>query len=142
MRNGHTLLELVVALLLGSMLAANLLPAVTRYRRRAAVVAARESVAGLLAEARTVAPAYAGATVWIEAAPWRAWIQVSDSVGRLVRLEEDLGVQVLLRGSGSAVEITFDALGLGRIASQTLRFRLESQEAGLTVSSFGRVRRW
>jgi hypothetical protein len=67
---------------------------------------------------------------------------VSDSVGRLVRLEEDLGVHVLLSGNRSAVEIAFDALGLGRIASQTLRFRLESQEAGLTVSSFGRVRRW
>ncbi len=142
MRNGHTLLELIVAMLLAATVAGSLLPAVTRYRHRAAVVAARESVAGLLAEARAVAPAFAGAIVKIESGPWRAWIQLSDSGGRLVRIEEDTGVQVILSGGRSSTEVEYDALALGRVASETLLFRLDGEDAGLTISSFGRVRRW
>ena len=142
MERGHTLLELTVAVLLMATITGSLLPAAVRYRRKAAVVAARESVAGLLAEARAVAPGFAGAVVRIESDPWRAWIQVSDSVGRSIQLEEPAGVQVVLSRSRMRTEVSYDALGIGRVASETIRFRLDGEEAGLTVSSFGRVRRW
>ena len=142
MRNGHTLLELAVALLLTATLASAMVPAAARYRRRSAVLAARESVAGLLAEARGVAPAFAGAVVRIESDPWRAWIEVADSMGRSVQLEEGAGVEVILSRGRRRTEVAYDALGIGRVASETLRFRRGEAEAGLTVSGFGRVRRW
>ena len=142
MRNGHTLLELTVAVLLMATITGSLLPAAARYRRRADVVAAREAVAGLLAEARAVAPAFAGAVVNIESDPGRAWIQISDSVGRTIQIDGASGLRVVLSGSRARTEIAYDALGVGRVASETLRFRLDGEEAGLTVSGFGRVRRW
>lgn len=106
------------------------------------MVAAREAVAGLLAEARTVAPAFAGASVRIESDPGRAWIQLGDSVGPPVLLEDDTGVEIVLSGGRSGTEVAYDALAVGRIASETIRFRVGDEEAGLTVSGFGRVRRW
>jgi len=78
----------------------------------------------------------------IESEPWRAWIQLSDSVGRVVSIEEASGVQVILSRGRSQAEIAYDALAVGRIASETLVFRLGGENAGLTISSFGRVRRW
>ena len=53
------------------------------------------------------------------------------------------GVEVAT-GFGMAFprEIRFDALGLGQVASETLRFRRGGAEAGLVLSSYGRVRRW
>lgn len=142
MEHGHTLVELSVVLALGAVLLSTTVPAVERYRDRASVVGAREAVAGLLAEARSAAPGFAGAEVHLQARPWRAWIVLGDSVGRSVSLEEDFGVEVVLGRSRTGTVVAYDALGLGRVASETVRFRRDAAEAGLTVSSFGRVRRW
>jgi hypothetical protein len=106
-----------------------------------AVVAAREAVAGLVAEARMAALTHGGATVRLEASPWRGWLQVGDSVARTVALERDLGVVVALARSRSSVALEYDALGLGRVASETLRFQRGDQERALVVSGYGRVRR-
>jgi len=40
------------------------------------------------------------------------------------------------------VVLRFDALGVGRMTSRTFRVRRGSAEAGLTVATYGRVRRW
>ena len=142
MERGHTLIELTVALLLAAGLMGSLVPAARSYRHRFAVVSARESLAGLFAEARMVAPAVGGATVHLTSEPGRAWVAVDDSVGASVALEEEFGVRVQLGFSRTTAQLSYDALGLGRVASLTVRLRRGDAQAGLTVSSFGRVRRW
>jgi hypothetical protein len=141
MRRGHTLAELCAALLLVTMGTAFLAPAARRLRDRLAVVAAREAVAGLVSEARVAAVAHGGAVVSLEAGPWRASFTSPEGPGRQVRIERDLGVCVSLGGSRSGIELRFDALGLGQVASQTVTFRRGQAVASLTVSAYGRVRR-
>ena len=46
-----------------------------------------------------------------------------------------------LSGDRESAELTFDAMGVGRVASQTFRFSRGSAQAELVVSSFGRVTR-
>ena len=51
-------------------------------------------------------------------------------------------VDLLPTGAADPVQLRYDAHGLGRMMSQTITFALGHARAGLTVSSFGRVRRW
>lgn len=141
MRRGTTLVELTTALILVGLLTSVALPVGRGLADRMAVVAAREAVAGLLAEARTRALAHGGATVTLAAAPFRVWYRAADEPGAPVHLERDLGVTVVV-GRPLPHHIRFDGLGLGRVASTTLRFRRGGAEAGLALSSYGRVRRW
>jgi hypothetical protein len=141
MRRGHTLFELCAVLLLVALAVSALLPAGRALRDRMAVVAAREAVAGLVAEARMAALAHGGATVHLQAGPWRAWAQVEDSVLRLVPLESGLAVNVELSRGRTATDIQYDALGLGQVASETVRFRRGDAVRALVISGYGRVRR-
>jgi len=111
---GYTLIELVVVLALAAFATTSLAPAARRYRDRAATIAA---------------------------APWRVWSEVGDSLIEVVGLESDLGVTVELSGGRMRSEIVYNALGLGRVASETLVFRRGDSAATLVVSSLGRVRR-
>ena len=142
---GHTIIELSVMLSLAAITAASLAPAARGYRDRAAVLAAREAVVGLLGEARAAAMEHGGGIVRLEAAPWRAWslarVTAGDSVLREVPLEADLGVGVELPGGRTTSEIAYGPLGVGRFANETLRFRRGAATSGLVVSSYGRVRR-
>ncbi len=139
---GHTLVELVAVLFLIALSCGALLPAGRRLRDKAAVIAGREAVAGLLAEARLAAVTRGGADVRVASNPWRAWYVTGDTIRRALSLEIDLGVSVVLPRGRTAAEIHYDALGLGRVASETLRFTRGDQESGLVLSSYGRVRRW
>jgi len=141
MRRGTTLIELATVLLLLGLAGSAALPLGRRLADRMAVVSAREALAGLVAEARAVSLTHGGAALYLAAAPDRAWYQASGTVRRSVQLERDLGV-VMLVGRALPLEIRFDGLGLGRIASTTVRFRRGDAEAGLTLSSYGRTRRW
>jgi Tfp pilus assembly protein FimT len=141
MRRGHTLFELCAALFLVGIAASVLLPAGAALLDRMAVVAAREAVAGLIADARVVARTHGGAAVHVRSSPWRAWAQAGDSLFGVMELEKDLAVTVELSRARSATELRYDALGLGQAASETLRFRRGSAASSLVVSGYGRVRR-
>jgi Tfp pilus assembly major pilin PilA len=141
MRRGTTLLELATVLLLLGLSGAVALPIGKRLADRMAVVSAREALAGLVAEARTVALAQGGASVHLDRDPFRAWYQAAGVPRRTVALEGDLGVTMLV-GRELPHEVRFDGLGLGQVASTTVRFRRGDAEAGLTLSSYGRARRW
>jgi hypothetical protein len=141
MRRGHTLFELCAVLLLAAMAGSVLLPAGRRLRDGLSVVAAREAVAGLVAETRMAALAHGGATVHLQAGPWRAWAQVEDSVLRLVPLEAGFAVSVELSRGRTATDLRYDGLGLGQVASETLRFRRGDAVRALVISGYGRVRR-
>jgi type II secretory pathway pseudopilin PulG len=142
MNRGHTLVELTAVLLLMALASSTLLPLARRTQDRSSVIAAREAVAGLVAEARIASVMFGGASVHFAARPWRAWSEAGGEVRRRVSLEEELGVSLVLTRSRVAAQIRFDALGLGQIASETLRFQRRDAEAGLVLSSYGRVRRW
>lgn len=141
MRTGFTLLELATLLTVLAVAAAGLGPAVGRWSDRAAVVGAREAVAALVAEARAAGLGRGGARVHVAAAPWRAWAETGGRVRRSVDLEADFGVVVVLSAGRQASALDYDALGVGRVASETLLFRRGDAEAALIVSGYGRVRR-
>jgi len=138
---GHTIVELLFVLTLMGATAASLAPTAGRYLERASVVSAREALVGVLAEARLAAMESGNATVRISANPWTAAATVGDSTVRALALGEEYGVVLSLGGGRSEAEIRFDALGLGRVASQTIGFSRGDASAELVVSSYGRVRR-
>jgi hypothetical protein len=141
MRRGHTLFELCAALLLASLAASISIPPARALLDRMAVVSAREAVAGLIAEARLVAAEHGGASVHVRAGPWREWGETADSMFARVALEEEFSVTVELPRGRSAADLRYDALGLGQVASETLRFRRGGAVSALVVSGYGRVRR-
>ena len=138
---GHTLLELTFVLLLVGVAAATVAPTARKARDRAAVAGAREAVVGLLAEARQAAIETGGAAVRILESTGLAEVSAGGSLLRRVGLTTEFGVTLELGASGGEVELRYDALGLGRMASQTVVFRRGAAAAQLVVSSYGRVRR-
>jgi hypothetical protein len=141
MRRGHTIAELCAVLLLLTLGVSFLEPVARKMRDRFAVVAAREAVASLVAEARIGGVQRGGAVVTLEAEPSRASLDVAGLTPRSVALERDLGVRVSLGRSRSRTELRYDALGLGRVASETITFLRGGAEAALVISAYGRVRR-
>lgn len=141
MRQGHTLLELSAALFLASLAASAAFRGAAQLRDALAVTGAREAVAGLVAEARRAAVASGGARVRVEAFPARAWIEVGDSLHRALGLEAEWGVSVVLARGRTGTTLRYDALGLGQVASETLRLRRGGAERALVISGYGRVRR-
>lgn len=142
MRRGYTLLELSAVLALMAAAASILLAAGEGTRDRWAVEAAREEVAGLIAEARTAAVAWGGATVHLSGTEAEAWYEAGGTEWRHIELAEEVALELALPRGRAESDLRFDALGLGQVASQTLRFRRGSAEATLVVSAYGRVRRW
>lgn len=144
-RPGHTLLELMVALALLALVIGLAYPAARAAADVWAVRAARDATASLLAATRVAAIAHRGAELLI--VPQHGSILMRTRMDprprvRLV-LAETWRVSVSSPGfGGDTISIRYDALGLGRVASRTLRFRRGAAAAGLTVASYGRVRRW
>jgi len=138
---GHTLIELAFVITLIGMGASLLAPTARRYRDRASVVAARESLVGILVQARGVAMETGGAAVRISSDPWTVRLVAADSTLLTVDFAAEHDVLLALGSGGSEVELRFDALGLGRLAGQTIAFLRGESRAELVVSSYGRVRR-
>lgn len=138
---GHTLLELTVVLLLMTAITSSMAPAARRWQDRAAVVAAREIVVGLLSRARVEAMRSGSARVSIESGPARARALVADRVVDAAEVERDLGVRIELGGGRTSTVVAYDALGLGRMAAATLVFRRGDATASLVISGLGRARR-
>ena len=139
--HGHTLVELTFVLLLLGVAAASVAPTARQARDRAAVASAREALVGLLVETRLAAIETGGASVMIQAAPARAEGSANGTTLRRLDLAADFGVRLALGAARPVVELRYDALGLGRVASQTIVLRRGSAAAQLVVSSYGRVRR-
>lgn len=138
---GFTLIELVAAITILGLALGGALPAASHLRDRMAVLGARESVAGIFHRARMEAVAYGGARVVLTVSPPRAELWASGILQFATAPGEELGVEMSLSGGRSRVEILLDPLGLGRVASQTIRFSRNGSEAGLVISSFARLTR-
>jgi prepilin-type N-terminal cleavage/methylation domain-containing protein len=137
--SGFTLLELVVVLALMSLGFSVLLPAARSQRDRMAVLGAREEVAGLLHRTRGEALARGGAELILNSLPPTAEIVANDDTLAAARLEKEYGVTLHLSRGRASTSLAFGPMGLGRVSSQTLRFRRGDEEALLVVSSLGRV---
>lgn len=138
-RTGFTLLELVAVLALLGVGLASLIPAARHQLDRMAVLGARDEVEGLLHLARQEAIARGSSDVILSVQPPKAiLIAGSDTL-----FDADIGktraVTLSLSRDRSEVRLSFGPLGLGRIASQTIRFQRGSALATLVVSSLGRV---
>jgi len=139
MSRGHTLFELIIAItLLATAIAVAAAP-LRRYQDAAAVVAARERFAGLVARTRAQAVASGGASLHVGSEPPGAWLVVDgdtvDALGTLPR-----GVLVDL-GARDRIELVYDETGLGRMASATIRLTRGGARRELVIASFGRMRR-
>ena len=141
-RHGYTLLELLIVLTLVGTLATIALPPLTRWRDEAAAHAARDELIGALAWTRVAAIAHGGATLVLDPAIGRFWTELGDGSRRpAIDLKARYRVTVDA-GRTDAIHLYYDALGIGRRTSRTLRIRRGAAEAGLTISAYGRARPW
>jgi hypothetical protein len=60
----------------------------------------------------------------------------------VLRLADTWGVIVAVGGASRPVVIDFNAIGLGVVASRTITLTRGAAQAGLSVSAYGRIRRW
>lgn len=137
---GHTLLELAVVVGLLGLFALVAVGGARSQLDTLAVQVAREEVAGLLREARSVARIHGGArVVWEEGAPVELRVR-ADSVVR--RYDPRVhGVRLAPRSGRTSFELVYGPTGLGRATSLTLELRRGGVTRALVVSSYGRTRR-
>lgn len=138
---GYTLVELASVLVLLAVTASAFAPGARRLVDRAAVVSGREEVVRALTRARAAAVSSGGSSVTVIARPPVVRISEGSVPVRVVPLGDDR-LTVRLTGSRDSTTFVFDALGIGRFANGTVVLQRGDAEAGLTVSSYGRVRRW
>ena len=70
-------------------------------------------------------------------------VKAGPAVDDPVRLGDAFGVTLAAdQHAGGVIILEFDGLGIGRVASRTFRIRRGATEARLTLSSYGRPRRW
>jgi prepilin-type N-terminal cleavage/methylation domain-containing protein len=141
--HGTTLLELLFALALIAILLGFAYPPLARTFERYAVRAAADALTAQVTRARIAAVAYGGADLIIDAP--RGHTQLRSPAGQIIAQQDLAGFGVALDVDGSRTEqvaLSFDALGIGRMANRTFRFRRGQAEARVTLSAYGRVREW
>jgi type II secretory pathway pseudopilin PulG len=143
MKPGTTLSELLFALTIAAILCTIALPSARRGLDGLQVRTARESAFGIAMRTRALALARGGAELVVDLDQRSiSAVDVNGIQTDLVQISAP-DVAMLTDGApGNRIVLRYDAHGLGRMASRTLRFRKGSAEAGLTFSSYGRVRRW
>ncbi len=140
-RAGVSLFEVVLMLAIAALLAPPVVAMASGARNALLVRQAVESAARLLSESRWTAIREGGAVVEFTADP--AWGQLLSATGDTI-LVTDLGaggVALRLSRDRASSRIRFGPLGLGWVASQTLRFRRAGLERRLVISSLGRASR-
>ena len=139
---GATLYELLITLALIGVLTTLSAPQLQNTMQILAVRAARESAFGMFTRGRALALEQGGAILEISARDDRVTIRSpSGSIQDELWLGEQR-VDLLPDGGPDPVQLRYDAYGLGRMMSRTITLASGAARAGLTVSSFGRVRRW
>jgi prepilin-type N-terminal cleavage/methylation domain-containing protein len=141
MRNGFTLLELLVLLVLAGILADLGVRPARRQLDRWAVLSAREEVASLVAIARVRAVGTVGATLSVDEDSGAVEVHSAVWPDTIVRIRERHGVELEIVGSARTLALRFNALGLGEVASRRLRFMRGDASTDLVLSSHGRLRR-
>jgi len=139
--SGFTLLELVTVVTILGLALAGGLPAARGVLDRMAVAGAREAVIGVFHQARMEAIARGGSRVGLRASTAEVELWSGGALRASLDLAQDFGISMDLSGGWDLREVEYDPLGLGRVASLTIGITRGSAEAGLVVSSLGRVTR-
>lgn len=143
MRNGHTLIEILTVLLVMAILLAIGLPPVRGWRDAAAARAARDELAARLSWTRIIAASHGGAALVLDVPAARYRVELGDGVtSHAADLGEIFGVHIQTASAGDSLVLRYDALGIGRTTGGTLYVRRGAAVAGLTVTPYGRYRRW
>ena len=137
---GATIFELLIVLSFFGVLLAVAVPSLRSGMDALAVRAARETAFAMFSRARVIALQNNGAEIQIDAA--HDYIAIRTTDGEFEREQYFDGTDLIIEGGSDIVTLRYDAHGLGRMMSRTLFFRTREARAGLTISSFGRVRRW
>jgi prepilin-type N-terminal cleavage/methylation domain-containing protein len=142
---GHTLPELLIVLAILAIAASMTAPRVRSGLDVYAVRAARDATAAALAQARALALARGSAIAIVDGAMATVAVEAPAGrpVGGTVHVRGLFHVDIDMDGAPAAtVTLRFDALGIGRFSNHTLRFQRGGAAAHLTLSSYGRPRRW
>jgi prepilin-type N-terminal cleavage/methylation domain-containing protein len=143
MRRGHTLIELLTVTTILAVMVGLALPPAGRWRDAAAVRAARDDVAGRLAWTRVAASYHGGAVLVLDVPGARYRVELPDGTSAYqADLRQLYGVSMESAGVKDTLLLRYDGLGIGRTTGGTLRFRRGGATAGLTVTPYGRYRRW
>lgn len=141
---GTTLPELILLMLLIALLTAFAVPATRNARDQAAVRGARNALAGSVARARMLALSRGSARLSVDVSRDAVDLEAGGSAAEPRReLGAEFGVDIVVdQSSVPVVVLEFDGLGVGRLANRTFRVRRGAAEARLTLSTYGRPRRW
>ena len=141
-RMGATLYELLITLLMLGVLMTAAAPRIKSTIDVLALRAARESIFGLFTRARSLALQHGGASIELSGQSDRVTVRLPSGVVEHEVLLAPQSVDLLPDASADPVVLRYDAYGLGRMMSRTITLVSGNARGGLTVSSFGRVRRW
>ncbi len=141
---GTTLTELLMAFCILGILAGLGAPAMGRGLDRFATRAARDELAAAVSRTRSEAVELGGATLVVDLDRATFWIRsvAGDTVLRPVDLFARHGVALAASGAAVPLELSYDALGIGRMTSRTIRVVRGAVVANVTVSAYGRARTW
>lgn len=143
MKRGHTLIELLTVLMLLATLLAIAMPRVSAWRDTAAARAARDELAARLSWTRIAATSHGGAALVVDLRGARYRVDLGDGVvAHSGDLRDLYGVVIETGTARDSLVLRYDALGIGRTTGGTLRIRRGDAAAGLTVTPYGRYRRW
>ena len=143
---GFSLVELLAALVVLGVLAGLIAGPARGALDAVATAGARDAFAAIVAHARTEAVRRGGARLVVNLASGAVLMEAPalTPIGDSLAVAHTWGVTVSADGAaaGSQLTLQFDAFGLGRVASRTFRFRRGAAEARLSLSTYGRSRRW
>jgi hypothetical protein len=145
LRAGTALADLIIAMAIIAVMATIAIPRLARARDSFAVLVARDAAASAIDRARTLATARGTARIVLD--PAASELRIEAPVGAPVRsplrFRDAFAVDMTVDGqSTGTVSLDFNAMGLGVSANRTVRMRRGAQEARLSLSLYGRVRRW
>lgn len=141
-RSGFTLLELTAALVLGGVLLTLATPAFRYAGDVIAVRAARDQLLQALTVARSLAPLHGGAELEVRSSDGRVQVVAAGRIQLVHRLHDDFRVTLGTSNGAALVTLRFDALGIGRMASQSIVLERGDARAGVSLSTYGRPRPW
>lgn len=140
-RTGFTVLEVIIVLALIGVGSALSFPMGRRALDAWAVRTVRDAGISAIHRARVEARRRGGVTLEFRADSGRAELRAGDSLLWRWTDPADAGVELVLARDRQVDVLEFDARGLGRVTSRTLRFTRGEASRALVVSSRGRVTR-
>jgi type II secretory pathway pseudopilin PulG len=143
-RSGTTLIELTFVLAIMAVVMGLAMPPLAAARDSLAVRATRHALVAASARARALAVHHGGTDLVIDADAGSIRIHTTDdAIDETVPLPASVAVRVELNGThATTATLSYDALGIGRIAARTIALTRGGVSGGVTFSSYGRPREW